>query len=139
MKLTFHRCLGSTPVTFPVHKITFRFRTGLLTKFAHTPPKQEVQTSNIVVKTVKTAIVVVKFHRSKTGNTKSAAHVVLNFGLGDERKVVFPASECGAMSFAYHYLQLAGVPDGVRYFDHYEKTTAKDVKEWGEMYGYNCT
>ena len=88
-------------------------------------------------KTIKTAIVVVKFHRSTMGNTKSAAHVLINLGMDDERKVVHPASECGAMSFAHHYLKLAGVPDGVPYYEHSEKATAKDVREWGNFPGYN--
>lgn len=88
-------------------------------------------------KTIKSAIVVVKFHRSTMGNTKSAAHVLINLGMDDERKVVFPASECGAMSFAHHYLKLAGVPDGVRYYEWNQKTSVKEVKEWGNFHGYN--
>lgn len=119
------------------HKITIGLRAGLLTQFSNLTPKQEGQTSNIVENSAKTAIVVVKFHRSRMGNTKSAAHVLINLGMDDERKIVFPASECWALSFAYHYLKLAGVPDGVPYYVHTEKARAKDVRERGKMFGYN--
>lgn len=82
------------------------------------------------------AVVIVKFCHTNTGNTKSSAHVTINLGLPDQRKIVFPADECGSMCIEYHYLQLAGVPDGTPFVGHATKTKAKEVREWGLIQGY---